>query len=297
VPGVRGSAVALTYRAANAVAQAVPPSVGMPIARAGGRVAYLALGERRRMAARHQRRVAGTATRREVIGTFESYARYWYEMLRLPADVRAKEIDAHFVCDGYEHHQEALARGKGAVIALPHLGGWEYAAAWAANRGHRLLAVVEELDPPELFEWFRAQREAFGIDIVALGPDASSQVLRALRDNRVVALVSDRDLTGDGVDVEFFGERTTLPAGPATLALRTGATLMAVAVYFRPGRDHHAVIRPPIPLERHGRLREDIARITQQLAHEFEGLIRSAPEQWHLMQPNWPSDRNGAPVS
>ena len=116
-------------------------------------------------------------------------------------------------------------------------------------------------------------------------------MLRALRDNRIVCLLSDRDIEGDGVEVEFFGERTTLPGGPATLALRTGATLLPAAVYFRPGRDHLGVVRPPIEVERAGRLREDIARITQVLAHELEALIRAAPEQWHLLQPNWPSDR------
>ena len=86
---------------------------------------------------------------------------------------------------------------------------------------------------------------------------------------------------------------STLPGGPATLALRTGATLLPAAVYFRPGRNHHAVVRPPVPTAREGRLREDVARITQLLADEFEALIRAAPEQWHLMQPNWPSDREG----
>ncbi len=117
-------------------------------------------------------------------------------------------------------------------------------------------------------------------------------MLRALRDNRIVCLLSDRDLTGDGVDVEFFGERTTLPAGPATLALRTGAALLPVAVYFDPGRGHHGVVHPPLDTSRAGNLRDDIARITQCLAYEFEGLIRAAPEQWHLLQANWPSDRD-----
>ena len=106
-----------------------------------------------------------------------------------------------------------------------------------------------------------------------------------------MCLLSDRDLTGDGVEVEFFGERTTLPAGPATLALRTGAALLPVAVYFTEGRGHKGMVRPPLDITREGRLREDIARITQALAYEFEDLIRVAPEQWHLLQPNWPSDR------
>jgi KDO2-lipid IV(A) lauroyltransferase len=163
-----------------------------------------------------------------------------------------------------------------------------------AERGHKLLAVVEPIEPPELFDWFADQRNAFGLEVVPLGPDVSSRVLRALRDNRLVCLLCDRDLTGDGIEVEFFGERTTLPAGPATLALRTGAALLPVATYFRPHRGHHARVLPPVPVAREGRLREDIARITQALAHDFETLIREAPEQWHLLQPNWPSDRTAA---
>ena len=116
-------------------------------------------------------------------------------------------------------------------------------------------------------------------------------MLQALRQNEVVCLLCDRDLDRSGVEVEFFGERTTLPAGPATLALRTGAPILPVGVYFTERTNgHHAVVRPPLSLERRGGLREDVSRITQQLAHELEFLIRRAPEQWHLFQPNWPSD-------
>src|SRR5579862_1122488 len=243
----------------------------------------------RRMATRHQHRAAGDGAG----AVFESYGRYWVEMLRLPGDVRAGAIPSLGTIDGYEHIRAGLARGKGVILGLPHLGGWEWAGAEMARRGHDLLAVVENIEPPELLAWFAEQRAAIGIDVVALGPDVSSTVLRALRDNRIVCLLSDRDIAGDGVEVEFFGERTTLPGGPATLALRTGATLLPTAVYFRPGRDHLGVIRPPVEVERVGRLRDDIARITQALAHELEQLIRAAPEQWHLLQPNWPSDRDG----
>ena len=245
------------------------------------------------MVARHQRRANGSEQPDAVAGAFDSYARYWLEMLRLPAEVRRGEVADHFTIAGYERILDGLDGGNGVILALPHLGGWEYAAAWMGAQGHRMLAVVEPIEPPELYEWFVAQREVFGLDIVPLGPSVLSTVLQALRANRIVCLLSDRDLTGDGVEVEFFGERTTLPGGPATLALRTGATLLPAAVYFRPGRNHHAVVRPPVPAAREGRLREDVARITQLLAHEFEALIRAAPEQWHLMQPNWPSDRKG----
>jgi lauroyl/myristoyl acyltransferase len=212
-------------------------------------------------------------------------------MLRLPHEVKCGTIMEHFDQEGFEENILAgLDRGKGVIVALPHLGGWEWAAAWMANLGHHMLAVVERLEPPELLTWFAGQRVAYGLEVVPLGPDAMTRVVKALRDNRVVCLVSDRDLGGDGVEVEFFGERTTLPGGPATLALRTGAALVPSAIYFGPGRDHYALIRPALPVERTGKLRDDITRVTQSLAHEFEFLIRRAPEQWHLLQPNWPSD-------
>jgi phosphatidylinositol dimannoside acyltransferase len=290
VPDVRGQLTTLAYRAGATAAQLVPGSVATPLARAIGRAASPLLPAQRRMAARHQRRATG---RTAVDGVFDSYGRYWLEIFRLPAEVRAGTVAAHCTIDGFDHIEAGLARGKGVILALPHLGGWEWAGAWMALRGHRLVAVVENIEPPQLLAWFAEQRASIGIDVVTLGPDVSGTVLRALRDNRIVCLLSDRDIAGDGVEVEFFGERTTLPGGPATLALRTGATLAPAAVYFRPGRDHLGVVRPPVPVQRLGRLREDIARITQALAHELEFLIRAAPEQWHLLQPNWPSDRDG----
>jgi KDO2-lipid IV(A) lauroyltransferase len=101
-------------------------------------------------------------------------------------------------------------------------------------------------------------------------------------------LLCDRDLEGNGVLVDFFGERVSIPAGPATLALRTGAALVAAACYAGPGRDHFAVITPPIDVERRaGRLREDVERITQDVARALEGLIQRAPEQWHVLQPRF----------
>jgi KDO2-lipid IV(A) lauroyltransferase len=86
------------------------------------------------------------------------------------------------------------------------------------------------------------------------------------------------------VAVDFFGSRVTLPGGPATLALRTGAVLLSAACYMGPGEDHFAVVTPPIVAEREGRLREDVTRVTQLVAHELEGLIRRAPEQWHVLE-------------
>jgi KDO2-lipid IV(A) lauroyltransferase len=293
VPAAAGQLTYLAYRAAAAAAEALPVRAGEAIAGVAGRAAHRTMRGRAAVVARHQRRAGAAGNDGSVRAVFDSYARYWLELLRLPADVRRGRVMPHFSAEGFGHVEDSVARGRGTIVALPHLGGWEHAAAWMHGLGHDLLAVVEPIEPPALREWFARQRRAFGVEIVPLGPDVATRVLRALRDNRIVCLLSDRDLTGDGVEVEFFGERTTLPAGPATLALRTGATLLPAGVYFRPGRDHHAVIRPPVPVARAGRLRDDVARITQALACELELLIRRAPQQWHLMQPNWPSDRLG----
>jgi phosphatidylinositol dimannoside acyltransferase len=293
----RGSYTHLAYRAAAAIARAVPVAALPAVGRIGGRIGGWFQRRSRRMAARHQQRVTGEHTPHAVREVFEWYGRYWLEMLRLPLDVRAQAIARHFRIDGYEYITEGLARGNGIILALPHLGGWEWAAAWMTEQGHDMLAVVEALDQPELLEWFAQQRQALGLEVAPLGPDVGARVLKALRDNRVVCLLSDRDLTGDGVEVEFFGERTTLPAGPATLAVRTGAALLPAAVYFEENRGHHTVVRPPLDLARTGRLRDDVVRITQDLAREFETLIRVAPTQWHLLQPNWPSDRESGSLT
>ncbi|HEX5616721.1 MAG TPA: phosphatidylinositol mannoside acyltransferase [Acidimicrobiia bacterium] len=295
MPDATARAVSTAYRVASVAAQRLPAQLGRPVAFVLGKVAPFAMPAARRQVVRHQQRAARGGHVAPAGAVFDSYARYWYELFRLPADVRAGIVADHFTVEGLEHLEQPLADGRGVVIALPHLGGWEWAAAWFAGRGHRPFAVVEPVEPPELFAWFARQRAEIGIDIVPLGEGVASEVLRAVRANRVVCLLSDRDLTGDGVEVEFFGERTTLPAGPATVALRTGAPLVPVAVYFRPGRGHHAVIRAPLDTQRQGRLRDDIARITQAMATTFEELIRAAPEQWHLLQPNWPSDRADAP--
>jgi len=237
----------------------------------------------------HGDELQGTALRSAVDAAFESYARYWLESFSLPRET-PESLDAHFETVGLEHLDDALGAGKGAILALPHLGAWDFGGAWLTTHGYPLVVVVEKVEPAELFEWFVGHRRSIGMEVIPLDAGAGSAVGRALRAGHPVALLCDRDLTDSGVQVELFGERTTMPAGPAALALRTGAPILPTAAYFRPGGGHLGVVRPPIPVARQGSLRDDVARVTQLLAYELEALIREAPEQWHLMQPNWPSD-------
>lgn len=220
-----------------------------------------------------------------------SYARYWAESFRIP-DLSARAIDRGFSVTGYENIEHALDDGIGPILVLPHLGGWEWAAAWLNRvKGEQVTAVAERLEPPDVFDWFVELRSAYGIEVVPVGPGAMGRLVRAVRAKRIVCLLSDRDVTGSGVEVEFFGERTTLPAGPALLAKRTGAPLLPTAVYFRSRNRHHARVQGPVAPDPELSLRDDIVRVTRELARAMEDLIANAPDQWHLLGPNWPSDR------
>ena len=156
-------------------------------------------------------------------------------------------------------------------------------------KGWPVASVAERLEPPELFDWFLDFRRQLGMHIIPLGPSAAAEVAAQLASGTIISLLCDRDISGDGIVVEFFGERTRLPGGPAVTALRSGAPLVPAAAYFEGGHCH-SVILPPIDTERRGKLRADVTRVTQDLAVALETLIRRAPEQWHLLQPNWPSD-------
>ena len=290
-----GNAVVAAYKAGAKLSQALPESFVAPMSRVAGLGFSQAMRGRRETIARHLRRVhgpslQGLALRRAVDRAFDSYARYWVESFRIPT-LSNVEIAAHFTHEGFGHVRAALANGTGVILALPHLGGWEWAGRWIADCGWPITVIVEPLEPPELFEWFADYRRSLGMNVVPLGPGAASAAIKAVKGNGVLCLLSDRDIGGGGVEVEFFGERTTLPAGPATLALRTGAPVLPTAVYFRPNGGHLGKVGAPLDTRRGGgSMSEDISRITQELAYRLEELIRADPEQWHLLQPNWPSD-------
>jgi len=245
------------------------------------------------MARRHMRRVLGPDADAESAArdVMISYGRYWAEALWARSR-RVPQMMAGTTIDGLQRLIDAREQGIGMIYALPHMGNWEAAAPVSVNVDVPVLAVAEKLANERITDWFTAMRAEFGIEIVLA--TGSATVMRALEDglakNKAVALLSDRDLKGRGVKVEFFGEMTTLPPGPATLALRTGAPLFPCGCYFT-DTGHHIVVKDPIPVPEEGTRTEKIQKVTQHLAYELETIIRESPTQWHLVQPNWPSDR------
>ena len=286
------------FKLASLVARVVPLPVLSGAAFGVGSSLARAMKQNRSMVMRHLQRVDPSLSgKRLQVATqqaFASYTRYYLETFRLTSLSKHQIALGHHV-EGFQHIEDSSAKGKGTILALPHMGGWEWSGRWLIDQGYQLTAVVERLENTELFEWFVEMRSKYGVNVIALTDDAGIAVGKALRDNHVVSLLCDRDIPKDGqrtgVQVQFFGETTTVPAGPAFFALRTGAQLLPMATFFTPGANgHKSVVRPALVVERQGSLREDVARITQVLTTEIESLIRQAPEQWHLFQPNWPSD-------
>jgi phosphatidylinositol dimannoside acyltransferase len=224
-----------------------------------------------------------------------SYLRYWMESFRLPAwsEERIKHgfdpKDVHYLTGG-------LAAGKGVILALPHLGNWDLAGAWVTTKLETpFTTVAERLRPETLYDRFVAYREGLGMEVLPHhGGSAFGTLARRLRDGGLVCLVADRDLSASGVEVDFFGEKTRMPAGPALLAQQTGALLLPVTLWYDDSPVMQGRVHPPIAVPESGARAEKTSVITQALADAFATGIADHPEDWHMLQRLWLADLDPA---
>lgn len=222
--------------------------------------------------------------------SMRSYARYWREAFRLPTMDHAalgRTLRVHEV----ENLHAALAAGRGAVLALPHSGNWDMAGVWLVQTNGRFATVAERLRPESLFERFVDYRESLGFEVFPLTGGEQPpfpQLADRLRHNGVVCLMGERDLAGKGVPVNFFGERTWMPAGAAKLAIETGAALIPVHCWFTVDESGHESwgMKTEAPLDVSG----GVGPATQALADRFAANIAEHPADWHMLQPLWESD-------
>ena len=298
-----GTALAFRYYAFRSgawLAERLPLRLTDAVANLGGRIAFrLAKPPRRQMVARNMARVAGAhgpgAGDALVKDAYLSYARYWLETFRL-GRYSLQELLDMVDSVNIEIIDEAVAARTGLLAVLPHFGFYDLVGAWAGAKDYPLTTVAEVLKPRALYEWFAAIRESRGIRILPARPGAQTLrgLLKVLADGEIVALVADRDLSRRGIWVDYFGERTTAPVGPALLAARTGVPLAAVA-FYQTGPERFRCEVTPIPYERTGDENADLPTIAQAIASALEEVIRKAPEQYHLFSANWPSDEPGLP--
>ena len=213
-----------------------------------------------------------------------SYARYWCEAFRLPSMDKQRLVEGTQTV-GEERMRDAVASGRGTVLALPHSGNWDAAGAWLAHTGVPFATVAERLRPESLYDRFVTFRRSLGMEVLPLtgGDRPPFDVLEErLNGGGTVALLADRDLTPRGVDVELFGARARMPAGPSRLALETGADLIPTALSFT-ATGWRIEFGEPIP-------HSDVTTMTQSLARCFEESIAKSPADWHMLQPLWLDD-------
>jgi phosphatidylinositol dimannoside acyltransferase len=223
-----------------------------------------------------------------------SYARYYLETFRLQI------IPDERIQSGMHVNQEAvnltlehLKNGRGVIYALPHMGDFEQAGRWVILAGAgSIVAPAERLKPESVFQKFLAFREGLGMEIVPTsgGPHPFGVMAQRLRAGKLVTIVADRDLSDTGVEVDFFGEKALLPAGPAALAVQTGAALMPVSCSFVGETEWAAHVYQEIPVPASGTRKEKIAVMTQELARVFQEAIRVHREDWHMLQKVFVSD-------
>jgi KDO2-lipid IV(A) lauroyltransferase len=231
-----------------------------------------------------------------------SYMRYWCDAFRIPGWSPAR-IDTFELREG-DRIVTPLSRGRGVVGALAHMGNWDHAGAWFSTHHARVVTVAERLEPARLFDAFVAFRESLGMRILGLGePGVFEALAQTLQEGGFVPLLADRDLSAKGVPVTFFGELTRFPAGPAALAIDTGAALHPVSLHWEPdgpgGRGGRNVgeILPEVVPPATGDRSERIRVTTQAVADALAGAVRAHPEDWHMLQRLWLADLDQAKLA
>jgi lauroyl/myristoyl acyltransferase len=220
-----------------------------------------------------------------------SYLRYWLESFRLPSMSRERILSGMRIT-GVEAIYADLDAGRGVIAALPHMGNWDHAGAWIALSGTHFTTVMERLKPESLYDRFVAYRAGLGMEVLpASGGDGDvfGTLAERLSAGRMVCLVADRDLTATGVEVEFFGRVAKMPAGPAALAMRTGAALRPVTLWYE-GDEWCVRVHDEIRVPGEGAREDRIHAMTQSLADTFQQGVTDHPEDWHMLQRVWVED-------
>jgi len=270
------------YFAAARILRAVPPGLRYAAAAPGGSAWFwLSAGQRRAALDNYAAalgvepddpRVARVARR-----AFQNYGRMLMDFLLL-GSLSPEELGMRMSYDGREHLDAALARGRGAIMAIPHMGSWDMAGSFAATLGYKVWAVAERF-PGSLDDAVVSTREKFGLKVVTVGRSAVRTLNEALRENGIIALVCDLE-QGPGVPVRFFGRRAIVPGGPAALALKHGAAVITAAPYATSHGHYHVHLDAPMQVSA-----DDTKEgLMQRVVERFDGFIRERPDQWYAFR-------------
>lgn len=294
--GVRARVQYRLWQVVTAAMRRLPQRIAYAIASVVGNVGFYCWPRgRRAMLLNYHRVMDGSPPgeiRRVARASLVNYCQYLADFMRFPS------LEPHHLranVDGNEAFatlDEALARGKGAVIVSMHFGNWDLGAGAVAARGYPVTVVAETFADSRLDRMVVDSRTRLGMQVVKM-ERAGPSLIKTLRRNGLLALLIDRPVPGDGVKVRFFGEEVEVPAGPARLAVRTGASVVP-AVCLRIDRSRHEVSTlgtRAIAVEPTGDEGADIQRLTQAIMDAHEEYIRRYPEQWYMFREMWPGLR------
>jgi lauroyl/myristoyl acyltransferase len=217
---------------------------------------------------------------------FRNHAKAYADLMMLPR-TRVPAMRPLLKVQGLDHLEEARALGKGVMCVSCHMGSYEVVSAiWAATLTP-VSFFAEELEPRALFEWYRDTRARLGISVLTLSVKGIRKVTEALHEKEMVITAIDRDITGTGHMMPFFGRPAPIPLGTAAIALRLGTPLLPVCVYRMPDDSYMAEAAPMVIAMSTGDRKADEIRVTQELLGHIEGFIRRHPEQWHVPHRIW----------
>ncbi len=294
-PRLVEKAAVVGYKAMAAALAHLPPPLCREVIGGFSQLGYLVLPSKRRWSNQNFGHVLGLPpdhprVRRMALRAYRMYATYMVELIRLPSRPKG-EVSSMIEGDGIDRIVAAWkASGRAAIVVAGHVGNNEAVAAAIAWRGLPANVIADDFAFPEIFEILRRQRESWGVHVIPWRN--LREMFKILRNNELLALLVDWGYRNDGIPVKLFGAWTTLPAGPATLAAKTGAVIAPLAVRrTASGRFH---VDADEVFEVPSSSPADLQRATQRIADYLERTIAAAPEQWYLFRPIWPSDPDEA---
>ena len=214
-----------------------------------------------------------------------SYIRYWIDTFRFPK-WSAERIISTTICEGEELLRGPINNGRGVIVALPHAGNWDHAGAYFCSTGIPLTTVAEHLEPEKLFRKFLKFRENIGMEVLDLNSRSIATLSQRARAGKLIALVADRDLSQNGVEVKLAGGVAKFPAGPALLAIQTGAALITAFVRYEE-KGIRIIFGPEIQVPADGDNQSKVKTMTQMIADRFESELKIDPTDWHMLQKIW----------
>lgn len=290
----------LLFQLGTVIIRALPPGVRYPVAALVGRVVFGFMPRRRRVALENFAQVLGTGptdrrTRRVARRAFGNYFKMFADFI-IMGSLSPQAIRRMVRPEGLEHLQAALAGGKGAIAVTAHISNWDMLAAAAAAYGYPVNAVTNDLPSGRLNDLVVKSRARIGMRMIPAQSGSLRNIMRALARNELVALVCDLYRGEHGVTMPFFGRPAQLPAGPAAIALKTGAPIVPVWVERRPDNHYVAHVEAPLEVSRTGNPSEDVQITTGHIVEFFERIVRQAPDQWLVFLPVWRGE-GATPIS